>query len=84
MPLAGGSGDLSIPSLATRPAKLDFAANPNHYPVNDNGKRKGKKLKPWQGPRVDRSARLELRLSVRCDVIQEADAEIEWWLSVMR
>jgi hypothetical protein len=82
MSLAVGSGDLSVPSLVARPAQLDFAANPNHYRINGNGK--VKKAKPRQGPRVDLSPRLELSLNVQCDVVQEEDAEIEWWISAMR
>jgi len=82
MSLAVGSGDLPVPSLNTRPAKPDFAANPNHYRVNGNGK--VKKAKPRQGPRVDLSPRRELRLDVQCDAAQEPDVEMDWWLWVMR
>jgi hypothetical protein len=82
MSLALGSVDVPAPRLVTRPAKLDFAANPNHYCANGSGK--VKKAKPRQGPQVDLSPRLELRLTVQCDAAEEQDAEMEWWLSVMR
>ena len=64
------------------PAKLDFAARPKHHPVS--GSEKVRKAKPSQGPRISLSPRLELSLEVQCDVVQEKDSEIEWWLSVMR
>jgi hypothetical protein len=82
MSLALGSIDVPAPRLCARPVKLDFAANPNHYHANGNGK--VRKAKPRQIPRVDLSPRLELRLDVQCDAVQEPDAELEWWLSVMR
>jgi hypothetical protein len=68
--------------LVLRPAKLDFAAKPKHHPVSGSGK--AKKAKPSPGPRMSLSPRLELSLEVQCDVVQEKDAEMEWWLSFMR
>ncbi len=82
MSLAPGSVDVAASAVVPKPVKLDFAANPNHYRVNGNGK--AKKSKPRQVPRVDLSPRLELSLSVQCEAAQEQDAEMEWWLSVMR
>ena len=62
--------------------KPGFAPNPNTYHANGHGKLK--KAKPSQGPRVDLSPHLELQLNVECDVVQEHEADMEWWLSVMR
>jgi len=67
---------------AAKQVKLDFAANPNHY--HASGKGKLGQAKPPLGLRVDLSPRLELRLSVQCDAVQEQGAEMDWWLSVMR
>jgi hypothetical protein len=47
-------------------------------------KRKTLKPKPLPGPRVDLSPRLELSLNVQCDALPEHDAEVEWWLSVLK
>jgi hypothetical protein len=80
--VATGVPDLPVPRLNPEPVKLDFAANPTHYPVYGNVK--VKKAKPRQSPRVDLSPRLELSLNVQCDAAQEQDAEGEWWLSAMR
>ncbi|HYK50542.1 MAG TPA: hypothetical protein VEU94_12510 [Terriglobales bacterium] len=75
--------ELDVPArLVLRPVKLDFAARPKHHPMNGSGKIK--KAKPSQGPRISLSPRLELSLEVQCDVVQEKDAEMEWWLSAMR
>jgi hypothetical protein len=80
--LALGSNDLPVPSFAPKTVMLDFAANPNHYRVSGNGK--VKKSKPAQDPRLDRSPRLQLSLTVQCGTVQEKDDGVEWWLSVMR
>jgi hypothetical protein len=51
-----------IPKLA----KLDFAANPNHYGVNARAKVK-KKVKKSLSKRIDLSPRLVLGLSLECE-----------------
>jgi hypothetical protein len=55
---------------APEPAKLDFAANPNHYRAKAPGK--PKKVKPRVDARADRSPRLELELEVQFDETQDA------------
>jgi hypothetical protein len=75
MSLAMGCVGPPAPAGVTKSVKLDFAANANHY--HANGNRKIGKAKPPQGPRVDLSPRLELRLSVQCDVVQEQDSDME-------
>jgi hypothetical protein len=75
MSLAMGSVDPHTPAVVTKPVKLDFAANPNHYRAN--GKGKIGKAKPPQGPRVNLSPRLELGLSVECDTNRGHDPEFE-------
>jgi hypothetical protein len=60
--------------------KLDFAANPNHYPAKAHGKPKHgkpKKAKPRLDQRANRSPRLELGLEVQYDEAQEEDTEKE-------
>ena len=82
MSLAMGCVGPPAKAAIAKQVKLDFAANPNHD--HANGKGKLRKAKPPLGPRVDLSPRLELRLSVQCDAVQEQGAEMDWWLSVMR
>jgi len=63
--------DIALPSLqiVAKPAKLDFAANPNHYRVN--GKvGKAKSNKKMHGPEL--SLRLELANTVENDNPDEA------------
>ena len=58
--------------LVVKPAKLDFAANPNHY--HSNGK--AVKLKPRQRARgVDMARRLVPRLSLECEAGQLLDPD---------
>ena len=75
MSLAMGSVDPHTPAVVTKSVKLDFAASPSHYRAN--GKGKIGKAKLGQGPRLDLSPRLELRLNVECDGVQEQDADME-------
>ena len=58
--------------LVVKPAKLDFAANPNHY--HPNGK--AVKVKPRQRARgVDLSPRMVLELSLECETTQLLDPD---------
>jgi hypothetical protein len=77
LPLASGSIKLASPHLVPPVTKVDFAANPNHYRTNGNGK--VRKAKPQPGPRADQSPRLSL--NIQCDALQEQDAGMEWRLS---
>jgi len=72
------SGDLLPSKSAPRSLQLDFAANPNHYRANSNGKIKTPKL--IKNPRIDQSPKLELSLTVQCGTVQEKDDGVEWWL----
>ena len=55
-----------------RPAKLDFAGNPNHYRVNRVGK-----AKPRVARGIDLSPRLVLGLSLECETAQILDPDFE-------
>jgi hypothetical protein len=58
--------------IVATPAKLDFAANPNHYRTNG----KVAKLKPRQRARgADLSPRLLLKLSLECETSQLLDPD---------
>ena len=54
-----------------RPAKLDFAGNPNHYRLPLG------KLKPRAARRIDLSPRLVLGLSLECQTTQMTDPDFE-------
>ncbi len=75
MSIATGGVDFPAAAVVSKNIKLDFAANPNRYHTNGNGK--VKKAKPLQGPRIDLTPRLELGLNVQCDVVQEQDSEMD-------
>ena len=53
--------------LVVKPAKLDFAANPNHYRVAE----KARESKPKRARGIDRSPRLRLE----CDTSQLVDPD---------
>jgi hypothetical protein len=55
-----------------RPARLDFARNPNHYRVNRVGK-----AKPRVARGFDLSPRLVLGLSLECETAQMLDPDFE-------
>ncbi|MGH9502495.1 MAG: hypothetical protein ACRD20_06560 [Terriglobales bacterium] len=62
---------LVSPALGSEPVALDFAANPNQYHA---GAKVGK-LKRKHVREADRSPRLELRLSLECEVSQLQDRD---------
>jgi hypothetical protein len=72
-----GPGGAALPCSETiaRPAKLDFAANPNRYRVNARGK--VGKAKPRGVRGIDLSPRLVLGLSLECETIQILDPDFE-------
>ena len=55
-----------------RPARLDFAGNPNHYRVNRVGK-----AKPRLARTFDLSPRLVLGLSLEYETAQILDSDFE-------
>jgi len=67
-------GRAALPSSEkiARPAKLDFAGNPNHYRLGPLGK-----LKPRAARRIDLSPRLVLGLSLECQTTQMTDPDLE-------
>jgi hypothetical protein len=69
-----GAGLPSQETIAS-PAKLDFAASPNHYRVNRRGK--VGKAKPKGARGVDLWPRLVLGLSLECQTIQILDPDFE-------
>ena len=70
-------GSVGFPAPGIAPAKLDFAANPNHYRIN--AKRTIKKVKSPKDQGLDLSPRLELSLNIGCDTAEEQSAEIQLW-----
>lgn len=72
--VAGGNG-LRPTKIIARPAKLDFAANPNHYRVNGGGR--VEKTKPSSARGTNLSPRLVLGLSLKCETTQVLDPEYE-------
>ena len=73
-PRVRGLGGTALPSpqKIARPAKLDFAGNPNHYRVNRVGK-----AKPRVARGIDLSPRLVLGLSLECETAQILDPDFE-------
>ena len=70
----GGNG-LRPAKIIARPAKLDFAANPNHYRVNGSGR--VEKAKPRSAGGINLSPRVVLGLSLKCETTQLLDPEYE-------
>jgi hypothetical protein len=71
-PRVPGRGALPSSEKIARPAKLDFAGNPNHYRPNQLGK-----VKPRAARRIDLSPRLVLGLSLECETAQMMDPDFE-------
>ncbi len=63
-----------LPSLekSARPAKLDFAGNPNHYRADRVGK-----AKPKVGRGFDLSPRIVLGLTLECEAVQLLHPDFE-------
>jgi hypothetical protein len=60
--------------IVAKPVRLDFAPNPNHYRPTA----KVAKAKPAKSARgLHGFPRMELSLTVQCDVSQEQDPEME-------
>jgi hypothetical protein len=66
---------LPSPETNAKRAKLDFAANPNHYRATGRGK--VAKAKPRRARGIDLSPRLVLGLSLECETIQILDPDFE-------
>ena len=71
-PRVPGVGALPSAEKIARPAKLDFAGNPNHYRPNPFGK-----AKPRAASRINLSPRLVLGLSLECETAQMMDPDFE-------